>query len=96
MKSQRLGKNISKVEILNISSHGFWLYVGEKEYFLPFGEYPWFQDAKITEIQEVQFLHGQHLYWPKLDIDLELASLDYPEAYPLKALIKLEKNGVDS
>ena len=85
MKSQRLGKNISKVEISNISPHGIWLYVGEREYFLSFVEYPWFRNARIAEIQKVEFLHGHHLYWPKLDVDLELSCLDHPESYPLKA-----------
>jgi len=29
-------------------------------------------------------LHGYHLYWPELDVDLEIDNLENPEKYPLK------------
>ena len=83
MKSKTPGKNISEVEVSNISIHGFWLYVNEKEYFLPYAQYPWFKDAKLSEIFDVQLLHQSHLYWQKLDVDLEIYSLDNPDQYPL-------------
>jgi len=83
MKSQTLGKSISRVEILNIDAHGIWLFVNGKEYFLPFDEFPWFKEAKISDIMDVRFLHGFHLYWPKLDIDLELDSIRSSDEYPL-------------
>jgi hypothetical protein len=63
---------------------GFWLYVEDKEYFLPFEEYPWFKNARAKEILNVQLLHGCHLYWPDLDVDLELACITSPDKYPLK------------
>jgi hypothetical protein len=80
---QKRGRNISKAEIVNISGFGIWLYTDGKEYFLPYEEYPWFYDAKIREIQNVQLIHGSHLRWPDLDIDLEIDSLENPEKYPL-------------
>lgn len=83
MKSQRPGKNISKVEILNISINGIWLYVKGKEYFLSFEDFPWFKDAKVAEIYNIEFLHNEHLYWPDLDIDLSIDILEEPEKYPL-------------
>jgi len=83
MKSQTLGKNISEVEVQNISSHGIWLYAVGKEYFLPFNNYPWFKNAKINDIYDVELLHEHHLHWPALDVDLELESLETPEKYPL-------------
>ncbi len=83
MKSQKLGKNISEVEIENISINGIWLYVSGKEYFLPYEEYPWFKDAKVAEIYNLELLPGGHLHWPDLDIDLELESLKNPGKYPL-------------
>ncbi len=86
MKSKLHGKSISQVEVSNIDVHGFWLYIEDSEYFLPFKEYPWFKNAKIKEILKVKFLHSHHLYWPDLDIDLELASLKNPDKYPLKYL----------
>lgn len=83
MKLYRRGKNTLNVEVSNISMHGIWLYVNGKEYFLPYDEYPWFKDAKIKEIHNVQLLHESSLHWPELDVDLELDSLEHPEKYPL-------------
>ncbi|MEL6820924.1 MAG: DUF2442 domain-containing protein [Calditrichota bacterium] len=83
MKSQLAGTSISKVEVLNISKHGFWLYVKGKEYFLAFEYFPWFKNASITSILNVEILHSVHLYWPDLDVDLEIDCLKHPEKYPL-------------
>jgi hypothetical protein len=92
MKSSALGKSISKgisrAEVQDVSRFGLWLYVNKKEYFLPYDKYPWFKDAKVSEIYNLQFLHGYHLRWPDLDVDLELDSLDHPEKYPLTFLEK--------
>ncbi len=83
MTSKMLGKNISEVEVSNISKHGFWVLVKEKEYFLSYDEYSWFKDAKISDILDVRLLHESHLYWEKLDVDLELSALEEPGRYPL-------------
>ncbi|MBU1422042.1 MAG: DUF2442 domain-containing protein [Bacteroidetes bacterium] len=39
-------------------------------------------------MQNVQLLHGYHLYWPELDIDLEIDNLENPEKYTLKSKAK--------
>jgi hypothetical protein len=83
MKSEIAGKNILEVEVTNISAHGFWLLLGEKEYFLPFIEFPWFKNARISEISNVSVLSDKHLYWEKLDIDLTLNMIQNPQQYPL-------------
>src|SRR5947207_3715999 len=86
MKSSALGKVTSKkVEIQNISKFGLWLFVTGKEYFLPYERHPWFKDATVAEISNVQFFFGHHLRWPDLDVDLDLDSLQHPERYPLIA-----------
>ncbi len=77
------GTNISDIEITNISIHGIWLYVKNKEYFLPYDAYPWFKDVRLSEIHHVQLLHEDHLYWPKIDVGLSLDCLEHPEKYPL-------------
>jgi hypothetical protein len=83
MQLQTHGITTSAVEVLNISIHGLWLYVKGKEYFLPYDEYPWFKKARLFEIHDVKLLHGEHLHWRKLDVDLALESLEHPEKYPL-------------
>ena len=83
MKSARRGKRTSDVEVQNISRNGIWLLVRGKEYFLPHKQYPWFERARIADIYKVKLLHGFHLHWPELDVDLEIDSLIHPEKYPL-------------
>ena len=87
MKSLKPGKNIS-VSVENITPFGVWLFVNEKEYFLSYQDYPYFKDQTLNSIQDVQLLHGYHLYWPVLDIDLEIDNLENPEKYSLKSRIK--------
>lgn len=75
--------NVPMVEILNVSSHGLWLLAKGCEYFLPSERFPWFKNAKVADICRVKLLHGYHLHWPALDVDLELDSLENVESYPL-------------
>lgn len=82
MRSKIAGKSISHVEVLNISKHGFWLLVHQNEYFLPFSTFPWFKDANIVSILKVELPQPHHLYWPDLDVDLEIESIESPEKYP--------------
>jgi len=82
MRSERLGKNTSDID-LSISRFGIWLLVYNTEYFLSYKDYPWFRQAKISDVYNVQLLHKNHLHWPALDIDLDLDSLINPEKYPL-------------
>lgn len=56
-----------------------------QEHFLPFADYPWFKNACVGDILAVKLLHGRHLFWPKLDVDLELESLKNPDRWPLIA-----------
>ena len=83
MKSAQRGRNISVVEVANVSAHGFWLLVEEREHFVPFKDFPWFRDATIAELTNVELPSEHHLYWPDLDVDLAVDSLDHPERYPL-------------
>ena len=84
MKSSHVGTGTLAVEVLNVSRHGLWLYVKGKEYFLPYDEFPWFRDARLSTIHDVQLLHGHQLHWKRLDVDLDLGSLERPDHYPLK------------
>jgi len=83
MKSKTLGESTSQVEVLNIDVHGLWLYAQGKEYFLPYDEFPWFKDAIVADILNVELHHEFHLHWPALDVDLDLNSVEDTSETPL-------------
>ena len=83
MKSAKHGKSTSAVEVTNVSKHGFWLLIGDQERFIPFKHFPWFRDAAIGQLLNVELPAPHHLYWPDLDVDIEVESIEHPERYPL-------------
>jgi hypothetical protein len=83
MKSRALGISTLAVEVTNISKHGLWILIGEEELFLPFVEFPWFKDAPLPAIMNVEQPALGSLYWPLLDVDLTLESIRHPKKYPL-------------
>ncbi len=83
MKSATNGANISSVEVTNISAHGIWLWLDGKEHFLPYREFPWFKNAKVADILNVERFGDHHLHWPALDVDLTLDMIENSRAYPL-------------
>lgn len=82
------GIAISKAEVTNISRHGFWLLVDDRELFLSFEEFPWFKSASVENITNVERLPPEHLHWPALDVDLHVDSIEHPERYPLRSSIR--------
>jgi hypothetical protein len=84
MKSEQRGTATSNVEVTNISPHGFWILLGERELFVSFIEFPWFANASVAKIAHVEWPNQDHLYWPELDIDLSVRSIERPEEFPLK------------
>ena len=45
-----LGSNISQVEVLGISKHGFWILLDEEtELFVSFLDFPWFRKATVEQ-----------------------------------------------
>jgi hypothetical protein len=83
MRSAQRGRRTSAVEVTNVSQHEFWLLVGDRELFLPFDKFPWFRDAPIAKWVRVQMPSARHLYWPDLDVDLAIESIEHPERFPL-------------
>ncbi len=83
MKSGVPGPSTSLVEVTNVSQDGFWLFIGQRELFLAFHDFPWFKDASIGAITKVELPSPHHLYWPELDVDLAVESIEHPEKYPL-------------
>ena len=83
MKSMQHGSATSTVEVTNVSRHGLWIMIKGQEFFLSFEHFPWFEEAPIRKVLNVEMPSEHHLYWPELDVDLELDSITNPEKYPL-------------
>jgi hypothetical protein len=84
-RSEQLGRSTSDIEVANISRHGFWLWLGDRELFVPFSGFPWFEAAPVGKIVNVERPAEDHLYWPDLDVDLSVRSIEHPEEFPLKS-----------
>ena len=82
---KRRGKISSACEVTTISPFGVWVLIGGHEYYLEHDKFPWFREASVEDVLEVESPAPDHLYWPKLDVDLHLDSLEHPERYPLVA-----------
>ena len=91
MKSVALGPSTSPVEVTNVSAHGFWLFIGQRELFVSFREFPWFKEASVGAITRVELPSPHHLYWPELDVDLAIESIEHPEKYPLVSQARSNK-----
>jgi hypothetical protein len=91
MKSVRRGASTSAVEVTHVSSHGLWVLLPDGEVFLPYEQFPWFKEATIREVLHVKLLHGRHLYWPDLDVDLSVESLRQPDQFPLVSRGKVRR-----
>lgn len=79
------GPATSVAEVTNVSRHGFWILLGDEELLVPFEHFPWFRNATIHALTDVQWPSPDHLYWPQLDVDLSVESIRHPERFPLLA-----------
>ena len=79
------GSNISAVEVTHISSHGVWLLAGDRALFMPYAEFPWFKDQPVKALIHVEEPSPGHFYWPDIDVDLTVDSIEHPERFPCRA-----------
>ena len=89
MKSVQRGESTSPVEVTHISEHGVWLLVEGRELFMPFKQFPWFRSASIAAVMNVGLEGPGHLYWPDLDVDLAVESIEHPARFPLVSQARL-------
>ena len=75
--------NTSRAEVTSISRRGVEIRVDGESNFLSFETFPWFVDAPVSEVFEVEMAGPGHLHWPALDIDIDVESIDHPERFPL-------------
>ena len=77
-------KSASEVEVTKLSKHGLWLFAKGRELFLPYVNFPWFYDAPVSSVFNVEEPTPGHFYWPDLDLDVGLDTIEHPERFPLK------------
>ena len=77
-----------QLTIAGITSHGVWLLAGERELFMSYEAFPWFKDAPTGKILRVEQPAPGHFYWPELDVDLGVESIEHPEHFPLKSNVQ--------
>ena len=85
MSSKQPGTGISTVEVTHVSTHGIWLLSGNKELFLPYDAFPWFREIPLNKILNVTELTPGHYYWPDIDVDLGVESIEHPDRFPLSS-----------
>ena len=79
------GTVTSPVEVVQLTPRGVWIAYHDQEYFLDHDLFPWFKDATVKEVFHVQEVSPEHLYWPDIDVDLDLERIQHPERFPLVA-----------
>jgi hypothetical protein len=83
MKYSRSGKNTFPVSIGGVNARGFWLLLGDRRVFVAYRAFPWFREFTARELAGVRRLAPNHLRWAEFDIDLEVESIERPDAFPL-------------
>lgn len=84
MISKTIGKNTENVEVTQVSRNGVWLLVRDRELFMSYEDFPWFKEAQVVKILNVEEPHPGHLYWPDLDVDLTIEIIEHPDRFPIR------------
>jgi hypothetical protein len=82
MSSDDIDENSFQTQVINVCPHGFWLGFRAKAYFMDFDRYPRFRDATVEQIRAVELLDDDHLFWPELDVLLDVQSITQPGRLP--------------
>jgi hypothetical protein len=82
--SKTNGTNIS-VKVHAIVSNGITIEAYGNVYFLPYSTNPWFENAAIADVFNIEPVGRTGVRWDALDVDLAIESLTHPEKYPLIA-----------
>ncbi len=84
MLSETRGSIICASEVTAIGRDGFWLISVDREFFVPYHDYPVFRSATVEQIFGMQEIAPGQLRWEALDADIEIEALEHPERFPLK------------
>lgn len=77
-----MGIFLKSAKVTSINSLGFWIKCNDEELYLPFVEFPWFENATVPQICKVRYVSSTRLYWPELDLDFTIESLRNPLSSP--------------
>jgi len=83
MKSLKNGTDTLTNSVTAISEFGFWIICENKEYFITFNDYPVFKKVRVDKIFNLKFISPKQMYWPEIDIDIEVEALEKPNMFPL-------------
>ena len=70
-------------KVLTITENGILLSIPEGDFFLNYKDYPWFRNAPINQVFDVEMEGDYAVRWNALDVDLEIESILHPERYPM-------------
>jgi len=84
MKSKSPGENTASVEVTHISGNGVWLLTKDRELFMSCENFPWFKDAPVGKILNVEEPRAGRFYWPDLDVDLTDEIIEHREQFFVK------------
>jgi hypothetical protein len=73
------------VTVTYVTKYGFWLRAAGSEQFVSFHDFPWFRDAPVGHILNVEEPTPGHYHWPDLDVDLSPQIIRNPQRFPLTA-----------
>ena len=83
MSLSKNGTITTDCELASINDLGLWILIDDKEYFIPFKDYPGFRESSLYQIFNIRYYPSGQLCWTDLDIDIDLKSLSEPESFPL-------------
>jgi len=52
---------------------------------MSYDDFPWFKNQTVKAILNIEEQGPDHFYWPDIDVDLTLESIEHPERFPLKS-----------
>lgn len=81
-RSSACASNSEKSRLRNCALQGLSFLVGEEELLLSCMVFPWFPEAPVSKIANIEKPGPHHLPRPDPDADLSIESMRHPEEFP--------------
>lgn len=79
----KINGNNTSVKVLTITANGILLSIPDGDFFLNYNDFPWFKNASVNDVFDVEMEGDSAVRWDKLNVDLEIESILHPEKYPV-------------